>query len=535
MANNKVSINIAGINLLVSTPEDEEYVLQIAKEIDEAVTAVLDKTPGASVTNAILLCALDSLDNFKKANRTANNMRSQIKEYMAEAAAAKLQYDEESKKTADLDKEIQTLRNHLTRIAAEGDASGVLEKLREETSQAEGEIKRLRKQNEDLTEQNKALAEKSDAMNTFISEQDREINRLTAVTEEMASRLEDRSGSVDAVSTHLEKYENEIEGLQQETVRLQAELDRLQTMAADAEQQAPLFAPPDDSFETRFPEIPEPAPAEEEAPQYMPDEKAEDAPQPEPAPDKAVDDVPYPSAPTPPPVLTPDDDFGPTLQELLQQQPAAPAPEKEAPAPVSAAQPAAPAEAAIPMPGEPAPPKDDKAPDSRMAAFDIDLSDLPNFVDETSAPPKNGDAFGEFDIEEDDTILGFSSVPRDKALEDAELQRMKNPDAPAKAAPGSEDAVDNVLKTIQKVSAALDQKPLAEDPGAAAPAKPVVEPSEKAAASETAPPDAENSKPAENDKSKEKKKKKAKEGHLENFFSMDDDDDMPNLSWTLDI
>lgn len=674
MAQNKVSINIAGINLIITTPEDEEYVLQLAQELDTFVSTVLEKTPGASVTNAILLCAVEYLDEYKKANRTANNMRSQIKDYMSEAANAKLQYDQEVKRVSELETEIQTLRNHLTRIAAEGDASGVMSKLQQDTSQAHAELEQLRKRNEDLTEQNKTLAEKTDAMNNYISDQEREIARLTAVTEELTVRLDDHGDASPEMTKKMEQYEAQIHDLILETERLKSELEILESMideeragqttlfeepvvegtelndsgdnavaegvSADAQPDEPESDIESEPQEPEQPEDPsepvltdtetgtvdedvipeneavedvltieteiveievevesEPAdtPPEiseseiesadseikhEDIPAGLPDTPAlENAGTPQADADLATLEESAPPEENPihsfdiplfdddPTVLDDsstqsgsnsalsDEDLDiPSFMDRTSAD-VAPLPDTVSDTPkteadsVSAAEPAFPDEKTASSTQDNVP-RILPDPTSKMAAFDIDLSDLPNFVDQDTP---SGDVFKEYNIDEDDTILGFGSVPRDKKLEDAEYRRMKaeaesrsdtenkdesKPSEPA--APLSE--TDSMLQRIQQVTESLEKAEQDEqvrettsakkDSSASAPKKPVqqdpVPEPETPADKDPAPKD----KP--DDEKKSDKKRKPREGRLEGLLN-DDDDDMPNLSWTLDI
>ena len=91
---NKISLNIAGFNLIINTQEDEAQVRKLNDILNEDLKQILTQNPSASITNAALLCALDYLDRYDKATHSANNMRDQIKDYMADASNAKLQYDE---------------------------------------------------------------------------------------------------------------------------------------------------------------------------------------------------------------------------------------------------------------------------------------------------------------------------------------------------------------------------------------------------------------------------------------------------------
>jgi Predicted membrane protein len=455
MANNKISLNIAGLNILISTPEDEEYVAQIAKEIDDSVNAILEKSSSASVTNAILLCTIDYLDSYKKANRTSNNMRNQIKDYMAEAANAKREFDEEKKHSEELEAEIQTLRNHLTRIATEGDASGVFAKMREDLNVANNELARQRKRNADLTAQNRTLTEKNEAMNSYIAGQDREIARLSAVAEELNTRLIDKTDLISELSDKLTGYESRVSELLGETDHLRAELDKLAELidesharqekaAADLEMLmdcpvAESIAAPDEQEIVPAPDISAFAPVSE--PESQPGPEAE-----KPKPSIKIEFEPEdnPSA-----ILQTDfDDVNPTTD--LETDIAA----------------------AISLVDD----KKDTFAGRSMKNYDIDISDLPSSKRTPKhSAGKSGDGFGDFAIEEAENIVGFESLRRQ--IDDARVG-----------------------------SAAQEEK------------------------------DVELKQPVEEKQpAPEKPKVTVEEAKPKNNLLREDDDAMPNLSWTLDV
>ncbi len=494
MAENKVLLSIAGLNLLVTTPEEEEYVQQIAQEIDENVTAILDKSTGASVTSAVLLCAIDYLDSAKKASKSATNMRTQIKEYMAEAANAKMLFDNETKKTAELAAEIQALRNHLTRIATEGDTSGILNKLKEEYNASSEEIVRLRNANSNLTTQNKSLSEKSEAMNSYISGQDREIARLTAVTDELSSRLNSKTNIMAEMSEKLSASDIQITELTKENIRLANELSLLEQMIGEEPNDAPAAA------------VAEPAPVLEPEPAALFAE---------------------PEAAAPPVFFSPaheEENFNryPVADTIVTDAPVEPE-SVEIPAPVEE-----PAPEPAPEPTHsylpPLEPKKYELPPRNRPIIDIDLSDLPDRAEpkkaEPEAPVKEGDdAFKEYQIAEDDTVLGFRSVMNDKEYAEQEAARVVLESLTA-------ENIHNVIQTstesfFEEVPVEIPtETPNDDPPFEMSGIKPPI--SDEPEFLEPIPETRKSAKPR---------------GKLEDIIeNLDDDgDEMPNLSWTLDI
>ena len=90
---NKVRVNIAGTPYAIATTDPEKYIQSLAKKLDEDITKLLDANENLSVTKAAVFCAMDYLDEYRKSTGSAENMRSQIQDYIADAARAKLAED----------------------------------------------------------------------------------------------------------------------------------------------------------------------------------------------------------------------------------------------------------------------------------------------------------------------------------------------------------------------------------------------------------------------------------------------------------
>ncbi len=71
----------------------------LAKKLDEDITKLLDENENLSVTKAAVFCAMDYLDEYRKSTGSAENMRSQIQDYIADAARAKLAEDKARQRT----------------------------------------------------------------------------------------------------------------------------------------------------------------------------------------------------------------------------------------------------------------------------------------------------------------------------------------------------------------------------------------------------------------------------------------------------
>ena len=113
---NKVRVTIAGAPYAIATTDSEKYIASLAKRLDEDITKLLDTNENLSVTKAAVFCAMDYLDEYKKS--TAENMRSQIQDYIADAARAKLAEDKVRMENETLRRENDALREQLARLQA---------------------------------------------------------------------------------------------------------------------------------------------------------------------------------------------------------------------------------------------------------------------------------------------------------------------------------------------------------------------------------------------------------------------------------
>ncbi len=107
---NKTRVFIAGAPYVIATSDPEEYVEKLAEELDESIHEAMAANPSVSVTKAAVFCALDYLDRCKKSAGNADNMRSQITEYLADAAKAKMEADEARREVERLKKELEALK-----------------------------------------------------------------------------------------------------------------------------------------------------------------------------------------------------------------------------------------------------------------------------------------------------------------------------------------------------------------------------------------------------------------------------------------
>ena len=90
---NRVKLEIRGINYYINTDESPEYTEELAKEIDERLAQILKGGSFISMTQAAVLVALEKADAAYKGNQEVESLKVQVKEYLEESAKAKSERD----------------------------------------------------------------------------------------------------------------------------------------------------------------------------------------------------------------------------------------------------------------------------------------------------------------------------------------------------------------------------------------------------------------------------------------------------------
>ena len=78
MEKNRVRLNICGTDYSITTEDDPKYVMALGDELDASLNKTLRENNRLSVTQAAILAALEYADMYKKAEISADNLRSQI-------------------------------------------------------------------------------------------------------------------------------------------------------------------------------------------------------------------------------------------------------------------------------------------------------------------------------------------------------------------------------------------------------------------------------------------------------------------------
>lgn len=107
---NKVSVKIYGTDYTILTEENEEYILELAYELDSDMKKLCQRSTRFTATSAAVLCALEYLDKKNKEEATSDRMRLQINDYIQDTAKARIELDDAKRKIERLEREIDRLR-----------------------------------------------------------------------------------------------------------------------------------------------------------------------------------------------------------------------------------------------------------------------------------------------------------------------------------------------------------------------------------------------------------------------------------------
>jgi cell division protein ZapA (FtsZ GTPase activity inhibitor) len=114
MAKNRIKLNICGCECALCSDDSENYIRSIGDEVQKAIDDLMAKNERISVTLAAVITALSYCDESHKAASTAENLRSQIKNYLEDSSHARMDAEESRRELERMKKENQTLRARLS-------------------------------------------------------------------------------------------------------------------------------------------------------------------------------------------------------------------------------------------------------------------------------------------------------------------------------------------------------------------------------------------------------------------------------------
>jgi cell division protein ZapA (FtsZ GTPase activity inhibitor) len=114
LGKNRIKLNICGCECVISSEDSENYIRSVGDEVQKAINGTMDKNGRISITMAAIISALSYCDDSHKNSAAAENLRSQIKDYLEDSSKARMEAEEAKRETERLKREIQTLRSRLS-------------------------------------------------------------------------------------------------------------------------------------------------------------------------------------------------------------------------------------------------------------------------------------------------------------------------------------------------------------------------------------------------------------------------------------
>ncbi len=106
---NKVRVNICGKDYNLQTDEQPEYLYELAARINKEISELVKAKPNFGIQSAAVFVALTSLDEAHKAGESIENIRTQIKTYVDDAAKARAAKERLSERVKELEARITEL------------------------------------------------------------------------------------------------------------------------------------------------------------------------------------------------------------------------------------------------------------------------------------------------------------------------------------------------------------------------------------------------------------------------------------------
>lgn len=132
---NKVRVNICGKEYSLTTEESQGYVSMLAAKLEESITELLNSSSSVSLQAATIVTALSLMDETVKLNESIDNIRTQIKEYVDDAARARVERDDMLHFAEELSAKVQKLESENKLLRLKDEIPSKKEKDKEKAAQ----------------------------------------------------------------------------------------------------------------------------------------------------------------------------------------------------------------------------------------------------------------------------------------------------------------------------------------------------------------------------------------------------------------
>lgn len=112
MEKNKITITINNRDYTLVSEDTKEHMEMVAEYIDKKIGEITFASGGSlTIQDTSILAAINVADDYFKSEETADNLRSQIKQYIDEASAASFRNSQLETEIARLKAEIKALKD----------------------------------------------------------------------------------------------------------------------------------------------------------------------------------------------------------------------------------------------------------------------------------------------------------------------------------------------------------------------------------------------------------------------------------------
>ena len=126
MEKRKVNIRIQGKDYVILSADAEEYIRQVAFLVEKKVEEVASAAPQLSTVMNAILVSLNIADEYMKAEKSCDNLRNQVADYLEELTRKNAEIEELKLENAVLKEDIRSLE--ISNAKREAEISGLREK-----------------------------------------------------------------------------------------------------------------------------------------------------------------------------------------------------------------------------------------------------------------------------------------------------------------------------------------------------------------------------------------------------------------------
>ena len=108
----KVRLNICGAEYSISSDDSKTHVVEMGKKVNEFMRGMMAGNTQVSTTQAAVLAALNFADEADKANKLAESLREQMKDYFADNVRAHQEADNARRELEELRAQLQGMNDH---------------------------------------------------------------------------------------------------------------------------------------------------------------------------------------------------------------------------------------------------------------------------------------------------------------------------------------------------------------------------------------------------------------------------------------